>query len=51
VIAWSASLFTGRYARDLFAFVPGVGRWSVRVSAPRDASSVSDEGTPRPSAI
>jgi hypothetical protein len=70
VIAWFAILFTGRCARDLFAFVLGVGRWSVRVSACAfllatghyppfscapsrlcDASSVSDEGTPRPSAI
>jgi hypothetical protein len=33
VIAWFAILFTGCYARDMFAFVLGVGRWSVRVSA------------------
>jgi hypothetical protein len=33
VIAWFAILFTGRYPRDLFSFVVGVGRWAVRVEA------------------
>jgi uncharacterized protein DUF4389 len=33
VIAWFAILFTGRYPRDLFNFVVGVGRWTVRVEA------------------
>jgi hypothetical protein len=33
VIAWFAILFTGRYPRDLFGFVVGVGRWAVRVEA------------------
>jgi uncharacterized protein DUF4389 len=31
VIAWFAILFTGRFPRDLFRFVVGVGRWAVRV--------------------
>jgi hypothetical protein len=33
VIGWFAILFTGRYPRELFHFVVGVGRWSVRVTA------------------
>ena len=33
VVAWFAILFTGRYPRGLFAFVVGVGRWTLRVGA------------------
>jgi hypothetical protein len=33
VIAWFAILFTGRFPKDLFAFVVGVLRWDFRVAA------------------
>ena len=33
IIAWFAILFTGQYPKDLFDFVVGVGRWTVRVQA------------------
>jgi hypothetical protein len=33
VIAWFSILFTGRYPKDFFEFVVGVGRWSTRVNA------------------
>ena len=33
VIAWFAIIFTGRYPRDMFEFVVGVNRWTLRVQA------------------
>lgn len=33
IVAWFTILFTGRYPRDLFNFVLGVSRWSLRVEA------------------
>lgn len=33
IIAWFAILFTGRYPKELAAFVAGVMRWGVRVNA------------------
>jgi hypothetical protein len=33
IIAWFAILFTGRYPKDLFDYVVGVGRWDLRVTA------------------
>ena len=33
VIAWLSILITGRYPKDMFAFVVGVSRWSYRVAA------------------
>ena len=33
IIAWFAIIFTGNYPRDLFDFVVGVARWTMRVSA------------------
>jgi len=33
IFAWFTILLTGQYPRDLFAFVVGVGRWGLRVSA------------------
>lgn len=33
IVAWFTIVFTGRYPRDLFDFVVGVGRWGLRVNA------------------
>jgi len=33
IIAWFAILFTGRYPKELAAYVAGVMRWGVRVCA------------------
>lgn len=33
VFAWFSILFTGKYPKDLFDYVVGVGRWSLRVNA------------------
>ena len=33
VYAWFAILITGRYPKDIFDFVVGIGRWSLRVHA------------------
>ena len=33
VLAWFAILFTGRFPRDMFDFLVGIGRWGLRVNA------------------
>lgn len=33
VYAWFAILITGRYPKDIFNFVVGIGRWSLRIRA------------------
>lgn len=33
IIAWFSILFTGKYPKNLFDYVVGVGRWGLRVTA------------------
>ena len=33
IAAWFSILFTGKYPRNIFDFVVGVGRWALRVNA------------------
>lgn len=33
IVAWFSIMFTGRYPKNMFDFVVGVGRWSLRVEA------------------
>jgi hypothetical protein len=45
IVAWFAILFTGRYPRDIFDYLVGVGRWTNRVIA-YAAILVTDEYPP-----